>query len=246
MPIYVDIGIAAILVLSIIIGIIRGFVKQFTGGFCRLIGLIGSIGLTIIIVQALINAGAINWFSNLAAGWFSGEEFVTPIASYDELLNVMSSSSFLSILRADTISVRIWAAMSQSEMTTLGAYFGLICARLITAIVIWIVLLLIIKLIFFGIRKGLEKLSELPVLRTLDKIFGAMWSLVTAYIILVVFIITAVEIVIIKWLPPDTVEMLHNIVDNSIVFQILHDTNVIGSYIAQLLNVDLSTLAPIV
>lgn len=246
MPTYVDIGISAILVIALIVGVIKGFAKQFTGGFCGFIGLIGSIGLTLIIVPALVNGGALNGFSNVAAGWFKNEAFTTTIASNDDLIVTLSSSPFLSILKSENISGRIWATMSQSQMTTLGAYFGAICARLIVGFVIWVILLLIFKLIFWGVKKGLQKLATLPVLHTLDRIFGGIWALVIAYIIVVVFIMTAAEIVIVKWLPENVQEMLRNIVDNSMVFQMLHDTNVIGAYLARLLNVDLATLAPVI
>ena len=245
MHLYVDIAISAILAIAIIVGIIRGFTKQFVGGFCWFIGLVGSIGLTLLIVPALVKDGILNSFSGMAAGWFSGEEFTAQITTQEELLSALSSSGFLRILTTESISGRIWATMSQSQMTTLGAYFGSICAKFIAGFVIWLVLLLIFKLLFWGVRKGMEKLSKLPVLRTLDRIFGAIWSLAIAYVIIVVFITTAVEIVIVKWLP-NMQETLLAIVSNSSVFQLLHDTNVIGTYLARLLNVDLASLAPIV
>lgn len=245
MPLYVDIGISAILLIALIVGIIKGFAKQFTGGFCGLIGLIGAIGLTLLIMPALVNGGTLNGLANAAAGWFSGEAFTVTIESYDDLIATLSSSGFLSILTTENISARIWSTMTQAQMTTLGAYFGSICAKFIAGFVIWLVLLLIFKLIFWGVKKGLQKLATLPVLRTLDRIFGAIWSLAIGYVIIVVFILTAVEIVVVKWMP-NMQETLKNIVENSTVFQVLHDTNVIGAYIARLFNVDLASMAPIV
>lgn len=246
MPTYVDIGIGVILAIAFIVGLIKGFAKQFTKGLCGFIGFIGAVGLTLIIMPALISAGTLNGFANSAAGWFTGEEFIAPIASQDDLIATLSTSGFLSILTTENISGRIWATMSASDMTTLGQYFGAICARLITGAVIWLVLLLVIKFIFIGIKTGFEKLAELPVLHTLDKIFGVVWSLLNTYVILVVFVITAVEVVTVKFLPADIQDALRNIVENSMLFQVLHDTNVIGAYIARLLNVDLATLAPII
>lgn len=242
MPTYVDIGISAIFVIALVIGAIRGFTKQFFKGICRLIGLVGAVGLTMIIVPALHKAGTLNGFAATATNWFSGEEFITTITSEEDLLTVLSGG-FLKIL--SSLSPRIWATMSANEMTTLGQYFGDMCARFIVGFVVWIVLLLIIKLIFFGIRKLFEKLSTLPVLRTLDKIFGGVWSLLIAYVILISFIATAAEIVIIKFVPSFQAT-LEDIVNNSTVFQVLHDTNIIGSYVARLLGVDLATLTPIV
>lgn len=246
MNLYVDIGISAIFVLALIIGIIRGFTKQFVGGFCWLIGLVGSIGLTLIIVPALVKDGSLNDFSAVATGWFSGEEFIAPVNSYDDLLATLSASPFLAILKAENISQRIWITMSESGMTTLGMYFGAICAKLIVGFVIWIVLLLLFKLVFWGVKKGLEKLAKLPVLRTFDKILGGIWSVLIAYVIIVVFAITAAEVVIVRFCSSEIQETLRNVLNDSAVYQILHDTNVIGAYIAKLLNVDLSTLSPIV
>lgn len=242
MATYVDIGIGAIFLIAIIVGIIRGFAKQFSSGICGFIGLVGAIGLTLIIMPALQSAGTLNGFSSSAAGWFSGEAFTTTVASEEELIGVMSNG-FLRILTS--LSSRIWTTMETNSMTTLGAYFGDLCARLITGIVIWIVLLLVIKFIFLGIKKLLEKLSKLPVLRTLDRIFGGIWSLLLAYVVVVSFITTALEIVIVKWMP-NLQETLQSIVNESTVFQVLHDTNIIGSYIARMIGVDLATLSPIV
>lgn len=246
MHLYVDIGIAAILALAIIIGIIRGFTKQFVGGFCWLIGIVGSIGLALIIVPALSRDGILNGFSAMASGWFNGDEFVAPINSYDDLLTTLSTSGFLGILKNENISQRIWATMSQSQMTTLGMYFGSMCSRIIVGFAVWLILLLIFKLIFWGVKKGLEKLAKLPVLRTLDRIFGAIWALIIAYVIIVVFAITAVEVIVVKWCPDETQELLRNTLSNSAIYQVLHDTNVIGAYLARLFNVDLTSLAPIV
>lgn len=245
MHLYIDIGIAAIFVIALIIGIIRGFTKQFIGPVCGLIVFVGSIGLTLLIVPALVDAGILNGFSNSATGWFSGEAFTTAVSSKDDLTTVLMSSGFLSILSSENIVTRIWATMSAAQMPTLGTYFGSVCARLITGVVIWIILLLVLKLIFWGVRKGFEKLSKLPVLHTLDKIFGGIWAIVIAYVIIVVFVCTAAEIVVVKFLAPEQKEAFRSILNNSAVYQTLHDTNVIGAYIARLFNVDLTTLTPI-
>lgn len=242
MSFYVDVGIGAILLLAIIVGIIKGFAKQFTRGLCGFIGLIGSIGLTLLIMPVVQNAGMLKGFATTAAGWFTGEEFTVLIASEEDLLAALSSG-FLKIL--STLSPRIWANMQANGMVTLGEYFGDMCARVITGILLWIILLLAIKFIFLGIRKLLGKLSTLPVLKTLDHIFGAVWSLAITYVIVVCIITTAAEIVMIKYIP-SMQPTLEQIVSETAVFQVLHETNVIGSYIARMFGVDLATLAPIV
>lgn len=243
MPLYVDIGISAILLIALIVGAIRGFAKQFSGIFCGLVGLIGSIYLTLIIMPILQKLSVFNSFAAFATGWFKSDMFSATIAGEAELLEALSSG-FLKIL--SKLSPRIWAAMVANEMSTLGAYFGDLCARMIVGIVLWILLLILINLIFVGIKKLLKRLAKLPVLNILDKIFGAAWSVGIAYIVLVCIIITAAEIVIVKWLPKENIiNTINNIINNSTIFKFLHNTNVIGSYIARLLGVDLATMAPI-
>ena len=242
MATYVDIGISIILLLAILIGAIRGFARQFTTGFCGIIGLIGSIGLTILILPAFHRAGLLKSFAATATGWFKGETFLVEISSAEQLNDTLSSG-FLRIL--SKLSPRIWSTMESSGMNTLGAYFGDLSARFIVGAIIWIVLILIFKLIFWGIRRLLRKLASLPVLSTLDKILGALWSFAFTYIIFVCIILTVAEVVIVKWLP-NARDTLWGIVNQTKVFQFIHETNIIGSYAAQLLNVDLSTLTPIV
>lgn len=241
MATYIDIALSAILVLSVLIGLIRGFAKQFTKGFCSLIGLVGSAALTILIVPALHSAGTLNGFANTAAGWFTDEAFVTTVSNADELVAVMSSG-VLKILSG--MSQRIWSSMESMQIYTLGAYLGDMCARFIVGFAVWLVLLLLIKFLFFGIKKLLEKMSRLPVLHTLDRVFGMIWSFGIA-LIFVFLLISAAEIVIVKWVP-NLQETLQETVTSSSVYQLLHNINIIGEYLGQLVGVDLSTLSPII
>ncbi|MDE7454688.1 MAG: hypothetical protein K2M64_02540, partial [Clostridia bacterium] len=119
MALYVDIGISAVLVLALIIGAIRGFAKQFNGLLCALVEIAGSIGLALLIVPALQNAGTLNGFSATAAGWFNGEQFTATILSEADLQEALSQG-FLKILTG--LSPQIWAKMEANGMTTLGMY----------------------------------------------------------------------------------------------------------------------------
>lgn len=240
MAIYVDIGISVIFVIAVLVGAIKGFAKQFNKVFCGFLGLIGAIALTVLIVPALQKAGLINSFSSVATNWFKKESFTTVIASHEELTDVMSSGS-LKIL--SKLSSRIWFSMQTYQMGTLGEYFGDLCARVISGVVIWIALLLLFKLVFWAIRFLLKKLSKLPVLRTLDKIFGALWGLVIAVVVMFV-LITTFEIVIIKWMP-NAID-LQSLVNDSAVYQFLHEINVAGAQLAKMMGIDLAALSPVV
>lgn len=240
MALYVDIGIGAIALIALIVGIVKGFSKQFTKGLCGFIAFVGSIGLTILIMPFIQKADAFKSFAGVAEKWFTQDYFTTTINSLEDL-NAALSQGFLRILAG--LSDRIYPAMQDNGMTTLGAYFGDMAARLIVGFILWILLLLLIKLIFLGIRKLLVKMAKLPVLHTLDKIFGGIWAVGIAYLIVVCLILTVAEIAVLKWMP-DFQPTLAQLVQDSHIFKFLHNTNVIGSYLAQLFGVDLVMPAP--
>ena len=89
------------------------------------------------------------------------------------------------------------------------------------------------------------KLAKLPVLHTLDKIFGGLWSVGITYLIAVCLLLTVIEIVILKWIP-DFQPTLAQLAQDSHIFKLLHNTNVIGSYLADLFGVDLAMTVPAV
>ena len=242
MALYVDIGIGVIALIALIVGIVKGFSKQFTKGLCGFIAFVGSIGLTLLLMPFIQKAGAFKSFADAATKWFAQDYFTVTITSTEEL-NQTLSQGFLRILAG--LSDRIYGVMQANEMTTLGMYFGDLVARLIVGFILWIILLLLIKLIFLGIRKLLGKLAKLPVLHTLDKIFGGLWSVGITYLIAVCLLLTVIEIAILKLLP-DFQPTLAQLAQDSHIFKFLHNTNVIGAYLADLFGVDLVMTAPAV
>ncbi|MCM1194325.1 MAG: CvpA family protein [Firmicutes bacterium] len=241
MPTIIDIAIGIIALIAAITGLVKGFTKQFVKGFCSLVSFFGALALAILLTPLIQQTEFFKNFSMTATGWFTADYFSTPVHSIEEL-NAVLGQSFLKIL--ESVSDRIYTnTMLPGEMTTLGQYFGHVCATLIVGFVIWLLLLLIIKLALFGVQKLLTKLSQLPVLRTLDKIFGLVWSLGVTYLFVVCIGITAVEIVIVKFLPNQIDTFLRPLIENTFVFKVLHETNLVGSYIADLLGIDLLSLA---
>ena len=177
-------------------------------------------------------------FAATAGGWFKGDAFTVTITSIEELNGVLSES-WLRILAK--LSDRIFNAMQELGFDTLGAYMGNVVAGLIVGFVLWIILLVALKYLLLGIKALLGKMAKLPVLNTFDRIFGMVWSVAVTYLIFVGLIITAAEIVIIKWVPAAQ-EPLQTIINDSHVFSFLHSTNVIGENIAKLFGIDLLAL----
>lgn len=238
MGIYADIAMCAIALIAIIVGIIKGFSKQFSAGLCGFIAFLGSIMLTFILMPHIKKVSVFTSFAQTAGGWFKGDAFTVNITSLEDL-NIVLSESWLRILAK--LSDRIFNTMQELNFSTLGAYMGHVAAGLIVGLVLWIILLVALKYILLGIKALLGKMAKLPVLNTFDRIFGMVWSIAVTYLIFVGLIVTAVEIVIIKWIPAAQ-EPLANIIDNSHVFSFVHSTNVIGENIAKLFNINLLEL----
>lgn len=240
MALYVDIGIGAIVIIALIIGIVKGISKQFTKGFCGLVAVLGSIVLTILLMPYIQNVDAFKSFVGITEKWFTKEYFTATIASTEDL-NAVLSQGLLKIL--SRVSDRIYNAMQIGEMTTLGAYFGDLLARIITGLVLWTLLLSVINLIFLGIRRLFVKMAALPILRTPDKILGGIWAVGIAYLIVICLIVPSLEIAVIKWMP-DRQAKITQIIEESHLFKFLHNTNAIGSFIAQLFEADLQAILP--
>lgn len=238
MGLYVDIAVGAIALIAIIVGIVKGFSKQFSKGLCGFIAFLGSIMLTFILMPYIKKISLFSSFAATAGGWFKGDAFTVTITNIEELNSVLSES-WLRILAK--LSDRIFNAMQEFGFDTLGAYMGNIVAGLIVGFVLWIILLVALKYLLLGIKALLGKMAKLPVLNTFDRIFGMVWSVAVTYLIFVGLIITAAEIVIIKWVPAAQ-EPLQTIINDSHVFSFLHSTNVIGENIAKLLGIDLLAL----
>ncbi len=237
----VDISLAIIFLIAIIVGVIKGFSKEFSKGLCGFIAFFGSIGLVVLLMPLLKSTNIFKQLAEAAGGWFSKEYYTTAIASAEDLIAVLEQS-FLKILQS--ISDKMFNAMQSVGATTLGAYFGHLTASFIVSFFLWIILLLALKYSLLGIKCLLGKIAKLPVLRTLDRIFGLVWSVAITYLIVISLVLTTCEIVIIKFIP-NFQSTLMQLVADSILFKFAHNTNLIGSYVAQFFNIDLLNLAVI-
>lgn len=242
---YIDIALIAIAGLALIIGLAKGLVKQLSKLLSGFISFVGAVALTAIIVGALKNTTFFTTFTGTTSGWFSGEVFTTEVpggvVTAETVAGLLTGAwSILSFL-----SESFATSMSTLNFTTLGQLFGYLVALIITSFVIWLVLYIALKFIIKGIKSLLLKLVHLPVIKTIDKVLGAIWGVFMAYCIFIVILLTGVEVVFIKFFPEDAQEWqtVQAFIASSDILRVLNNTNVIGSWIAESLEVTLPVIA---
>ena len=238
---FIDIGLVAIVFIAFVVGIAKGFVKQLTGLLSGLVALAGSIALTALIIRSLQGTEFFLSFAATASGWFTQECFTTPVVAAEELSALLDGAGALRIL--SFMSQSLFEDMQALGCSTLGEVLGFHVASLIADFVIWLVLYLALKFIFKGIKALLMKIVHLPVIKTLDKIFGSIWSVAITYVIVIGLVLTAVEIVMLKFLPDAEIwTTIQDCICQSKLLTLAHNTNIIGSVIAETFQVQLPTL----
>lgn len=241
MYIAIDIGIGIILLIAAIAGIIRGFHKQFTKGVCSFVAFFAAIAVTALLLPQLRVLDFYQGFQNTATSWFSSDLFTTKITSVEDLRAAIENSA-LSILSG--ISEQVFDSMQIAQVDTLGRFFGNAIVNVAAAFIVWLAFYLIIKFALFGIRALLTKAATLPVLKSIDKIFGFIWSEALTYLFVVSLLLTVVEIVVVQFLG-DFVEPLKDIIANSKLLNVAHNVNVIGSAVAKVFGIDLTVLTTV-
>lgn len=236
----IDIGIGVIILIAAIVGLIKGFHNQFTKGFCSFVALCAAIALAAIIAPLIRPFGFYTNLQNTATGWFTAEYLSVEVHSAEELSSVLEGTTLAILAGA---SDQIFGKMQESQIATLGKFFGSVIINVIAAFIIWLILYLILKFALYGVRVLLKKASEMPVLKSIDKIFGFIWAEVITYLIVIVFILTAAEIVIIQFIP-SAIEPVRNIIGSSHILSFLHNFN-LGSVLARFLGLDLTALTPV-
>ncbi len=240
---YIDIALIVIAGLAFIIGLAKGLVKQLSKLLSGFISFVGAVALTAIIIEALKNTTFFFSFATTTSSWFSGEVFTATVApSAEAVAELLNNSGAWRILAF--MSETFASNMATLEFTTLGQLFGYLVAVIITAFVIWLVLYIALKFIIKGIKSLLLKLVHLPVIKTIDKVLGAIWGVFVAYCIFIVILLTGVEVVFIKFFPADTPEWqtVQEFIASSKILCFANNTNVIGSWIAESLEVTLPVL----
>lgn len=240
MGIAIDIGIGVIILIAAIIGIVKGFHKQFTKGFCNFVAFCAAIALTSLVTPLLRNMEFYQNLQGTAAGWFTAEYLSAPIDSVETLRSTLENSSLAILSNA---SDQIFATMQQTQANTLAQFFGNAIINIAAAFIVWLVIYLVIKFTLFGVRSLMTKAASLPVFKSIDKIFGLICAEILAYLIVVVLALTIVEIITCS-LVPNWIEPMRNIIASSRLLSVAHNFN-LGSILARLIGIDLTVLSPV-
>ena len=229
---FIDIGFGVIILVAVIVGLSAGFSRQFSKPLVGLIAIFGAIALTAVIYALISPLGFYTGLEEKATGLFSAE-FYTQEASNAESLSAILSGSYLRLLA--TSSELIWGNMDAMGTVTLGSYFGKLLIKIATQFLIWLVLYLAIKYLLFGIRYLMKQISRVVVFKSIDKIFGLLWSLALTYIVVISIILTVGELVLVQFFP-NIANIVTDYMAQTSMVKFLHNTNMVGSFISSLLN----------
>lgn len=227
-----DIGFGVIILVAVIVGLAVGFSRQFSRPLCGLIAIFGAIALTTIIFKLISPLGFYTTLEQKATGLFKAE-FYTQEASDPESLAAILSTGYLRILSGSAEG--LWGKMVSNGVATVGGYFGKLMVAIITKFLLWLACYLIIKYLLFGIKYLMTKISRVVVFKSMDKIFGLIWSIAITYIIVVGIVLSVGEMVLAKFFP-NIGNILADIISRTTILRFLHNTNVIGSFMSSILN----------
>lgn len=233
------------LVITLIIGLKRGFAKTIGKGLCVLVALAGSVVAALLLTDLVKTLPLYTDLQASATSWFAQPIMTTPISSHEQLSTLLASeeAGIFSVLGG--LSEQIYLGFESSGAETLGAYLGGIISSTIVAFVIWLVAYIALKYIMLGLRKLICLLAGLPVLKSIDKIIGAVVTIAVGYVIVFGVLYTAFAIVCANFFP-DLGAQVVGMVDQSMIFSYVHHTNFIGEFLCSLFKVDYATFSLVV
>lgn len=215
---YTDIVLCVIMLIAFIVGLKKGFIKQLSALIGGLFAFGGAIALTIFISAQLKTTEFFSTFVGTTTGWFSSEFFSSEMV------------------------IKVAEVLNGGELeVSIQEFLGSLAAIAICDFVVWLVLYIVLKFLIKGIKALLLKIVHLPVLSTIDRVFGAIWALLMTYCVLIVIVLTAAEIVIIKFVP-DFWEPVETIISDSRILSFAHESNIIGQFIAEKLEITLPSI----
>ena len=244
---FIDIGLGASLLFAVVVGIVYGFCRQFSRALVSIISVISAIALVSLVYQLIRQTGILNGFTTTIAGWFKPDFYTTAITDA-EALKAAISNNYLRVLSgtADKMYERMVAMLGNYSIElTIGNFFGQIIVNVVIEFVMWLALYLAIKYLLVGIKYLLEKITEVVVFKSIDKILGVIWASIWTYFIVVGIILTTSEIVVAQFIT-DYDATFASWIQNSTLLKFAHNTNVLGSFLSNLLGtklIDLSILA---
>ena len=238
----INIGIGVVIAIAAIIGLAVGFCRQFSKPLVGIVAILGAIVLVMILYPIIFNTGFLDGFVTKVTGWFSGEMYTREITDI-ESFQAAISDNYLRILSgsADRVFARMQSVLAGSTMT-MGNFFARLFVNFVIEFAMWLVFYLIIKYFLYGVKYLLGKITQVVVFKSIDRILGIAWSLLWTYIIVVGVILTAFEIVVVQFIPsfePTVAQWINS----ASLLKLFHDTNILGSFISNLLSIHLVGVA---
>ena len=239
-----DIVLIVFLVVALIIGLKKGFAKMISGALCIIIALGGSVAAAAILTGVVQGLDFFAQFHAITTSWFALPAMTVEVESAEVLANVLSAdgAGIFSVMTG--LATQIFDGMQQAGLNTLGAYLGYLVSTAIIAFGIWLVSYIILKYVSLGLKKLLCLIANVPVIKSIDRIVGAVFSVTDGYIVVFGVIYSAFGIVCAMFFPElgATVALMAN---QSALFTYVHNTNFIGEFLCGLFQVDYATFAPI-
>lgn len=238
--IIINIVFGLVIAIAFIVGLSVGFCKQFSKPLVGILSILGAIILVAIIYPLIFSTGIFDGFVSKATGWFSAEFYTRPVTDIDSF-NAAISDNYLRILSGsdEWVFTRMTTVLEGSGLEmTIGNFFGRAIVNVIIEFAMWIIFYLIIKYFLYGVKYLLGKITQVIVFKSIDRILGIAWSLVWTYLIVVGVILTAGEIVIAQFFP-GIEERVASWISDASLLRFAHDTNVLGSFIANILGMRL-------
>lgn len=239
-----DIVLIVFLLVTVIIGLKKGFAKMISGPLCIIAALGGSVALVILLTGLVQSLDLFAQLNATIAGWFAQPLMTFEVGSAEALGQLLTTEDAGAFSVLAGLTTQIYDGMQQAGIFTLGGYLGYLISTAIAGFVIWLVSYIALKYICLGLKKLLCWIASLPVLKSIDKIIGAVFSIAVGYIIVFGVIYSAFAIVCAKFFP-DFGQQVIVLVDGSTLFSYVHHTNFIGDFLCKMFQVDYATFAPI-
>ena len=235
----INIGIGVVIAIAAIIGLAVGFCRQFSKPLVGIVAILGAIVLVMVLYPLIFQTGILDGFVTKVTGWFSAEYYTREITDI-EGFQATISDNYLRILSgsADRVFARMQTVLEGTGPMTIGKFFARMFVNVVIEFAMWLVFYLIIKYFLYGVKYLLGKITQVVVFKSIDRILGIAWALLWTYIIVVGLILTVFEIVVVQFIPsfePTLAEMIRS----ASLFKLFHDTNILGSFISNLMSISL-------
>lgn len=226
--------------ITVLIGITKGFAKMISNSLCVILALVGAVALSMVLTNVLKETALFTSLCTATSGWFAHPLMTTQITSEQQLVELLTSTEAGAFSILAGISEPLFKGLQTAGVDSLGGYFGNLIANVIFAIVIWLVSYLILKYALFGIKKLLRLLAGLPIIKSLDKVAGVLVSVAFGYLI-VVGVLYPLFIVICANFAQEIANQVLGLVNTSALFKFVHHSNFLGQIVCDLFQVDYIT-----